>query len=144
MVGPAYRPRSRRPVRAGARWAKVGFPSRRSEAPRDSPQKGTHVFQLTALYNHPEDPAAFDKHYDEVHAPLAKKLPGLQRFTVSRPAHGPDGAKPAYHLVAVLEFADAAAFQAGMAGAEGQAAVADMENFAGAGVTMLTGQSEQV
>ncbi len=46
------------------------------------------MFQLNALYNPPEDPAAFDKHYDEVHAGLATKLPGLQRMTVSRP--GPD------------------------------------------------------
>ena len=102
------------------------------------------MYQLTALYNHPEDPAAFDKHYDEVHAPLAKKLPGLQRFTVARPAPGQDGAKPAYHLVAVLEFADEAAFGAGMGGPEGQAAVADLDNFAGAGVTLLTGESNVV
>ena len=102
------------------------------------------MFQLTVLYNHPDDPAAFDKHYDEVHIPLARKLPGLQRCTVSRPAAGPDGAQPAYHLVAVLEFADAAAFQAGMGSEEGQAAVADLDNFAGAGATMLTGPSDQV
>ncbi|WP_347221990.1 EthD family reductase [Mycolicibacterium poriferae] len=102
------------------------------------------MFQLTALYNHPEDAAAFDRHYDTVHAPLAKKIPGVQRFTVSRPAPGPDGAQPPYHLVAVLEFPDAAAFQSGMGGAEGQAAVADLDNFAGAGGTLLTGPSNQV
>ncbi|GAA1081375.1 EthD family reductase [Pseudonocardia alni] len=102
------------------------------------------MFQLTALYNHPEDAAAFDRHYDTVHAPLAKKIPGVQRFTVSRPAPGPDGAQPPYHLVAVLEFPDAAAFQSGMGGTEGQAAVADLDNFAGAGVTLLTGPSNQV
>ena len=102
------------------------------------------MFQLTALYNHPEDPAAFDRHYDGVHAPLAKKLPGLQRYVVSRPAPGPDGAKPDYHLVAILEFADAAAFQAGMGSEEGQAAVADLENFAGAGVSRLTGPADEV
>ncbi|SFN87922.1 conserved hypothetical protein [Pseudonocardia ammonioxydans] len=100
------------------------------------------MFQLTVLYNHPEDPAAFDKHYDEVHIPLAKKLPGLQRFSVSRPVAGPDGAQPPYHLVAVLEFADAAAFQAGMGSEEGQAASADLANFAGAGVSLLTGPSQ--
>lgn len=102
------------------------------------------MFQLTALYNHPEDPAAFDRHYDNTHAPLGRKIPGLQRFTVSRPAPGPDGAQPAYHLVAVLEFADAAAFESGMGSAEGQAAVADLDNFAGAGVTLLTGRSDQI
>jgi uncharacterized protein (TIGR02118 family) len=102
------------------------------------------VFQLTALYNHPEDPAAFDKHYDGTHAPLAKKLPGLQRFTVQRPGPDQDGNKPQYHLVATLEFADEAAFGAAMSGPEGEAAVADLANFAGAGMTMLTGQSNEV
>ncbi|MBP2366316.1 EthD family reductase [Pseudonocardia parietis] len=102
------------------------------------------MFQVTVLYNQPEDPSAFDKYYDEVHTPLAKKLPGLQRMTVSRPAPGPDGTQPPYHLVAVLEFADAAAFQSGMGSAEGQATSADLANFAGAGVTLLTGPSDQV
>ena len=57
------------------------------------------MFQLTALYNQPEDPAAFDKHYDDVHAGLAAKIPGLQRFTVNRPGPDPDGNPPQYHLV---------------------------------------------
>lgn len=100
------------------------------------------MYQLTALYNQPEDVAAFDKHYTEVHAELAKKLPGLQRYTLSHPAPGPDGAAP-YHLVAVLEFADEAAFGAAMGGPEGQAAVADLPNFAGAGVTLLTGPAAE-
>jgi len=101
------------------------------------------VFQLTVLYNHPEDPAAFDKHYDEVHVPLANKLPGLRRYTVARPAPGPDGAQPAYHLVAVLEFDDAAAVGAAMGSPEGQAAQADLGNFAQAGATMLSGPATQ-
>lgn len=102
------------------------------------------MYQLTALYNHPADAAAFDKHYDGVHAPLANTLPGLLRYTVSRPATGADGARPDYHLVAVLEFEDEAAFGAGMGSEQGRAAVADLENFAGAGVTMLTGESHPV
>lgn len=101
------------------------------------------MYQLTVLYNQPEDPAAFDKHYDNVHAPLAKKLPGLQRFTIAHPGPDAEGNKPQYHLVAVLEFADEAAFGAGMSGPEGAAAVADLENFAGAGMTMLTGESHE-
>lgn len=99
------------------------------------------MYQLTALYAHPADAAAFDRYYTEVHAPIARRIPGLERFTISHPAPGPDGAEPAYHLVAVLEFADEAAFGAGMAAPEGQAAVADLPHFAGAGVTLLTGPS---
>jgi uncharacterized protein (TIGR02118 family) len=105
---------------------------------------GAALYQLIALYNHPEDAAAFDKYYDEIHAPLANKVPGLQRFTVSRPGPDADGNPPAYHLAAVLDFADEAAFGAGMGGPEGQAAVADLPNFAGAGVTLLTGPAATV
>jgi len=102
------------------------------------------VFQLTVLYHHPEDRAAFDRHYDEVHAPLAAKMPGVLRYTVSRPGPGADGNPPAYHLVAVLNFESSEAMSASLGSPEGQAAVADLPNFAGAGVTMLTGEAEEV
>jgi uncharacterized protein (TIGR02118 family) len=101
------------------------------------------LFQLTALYNPPVDPAAFDKHYD-VHAGLAAKMPGLQRFTVTRPAPDPEGNPPTYHLVAVLEWTDAAAFREAVSSEAGQAALADLPNFAGAGMTMLTGDGTQL
>ena len=46
------------------------------------------TYQLTALYHHPEDVEAFDRHYDGTHVPLVTKLPGLRTYSVSRP--GPD------------------------------------------------------
>jgi uncharacterized protein (TIGR02118 family) len=97
------------------------------------------VYQVTVLYHHPTDPAAFDSHYAQTHAPLAAKIPGLRRYTYSKPAAGPDGAQPAFHLVAVLDFDDEAAMGAGMGSPEGQAAAADLPNFASGGATMLTG-----
>jgi uncharacterized protein (TIGR02118 family) len=36
------------------------------------------------LYDRPDDPEAFDRHYRDVHIPLARKIPGLRRYTVSR------------------------------------------------------------
>jgi uncharacterized protein (TIGR02118 family) len=102
------------------------------------------VFQLTALYNPPADPAAFDQHYDEVHSGLGLALPGLQRFTVNRPGPDPEGNAPAYHLIAVLEWADGQAFKQAIESEHGQAALADLPNFAGAGVTILTGESTQL
>ena len=102
------------------------------------------MFQVTVLYNQPADPAAFDKHYDEVHAGLATKLPGLQRYTVARPGPDPEGNPPAYHLVAVLEWADAGAHQEAVASEAGQAVLADLPNFAGAGLTMLSGDGTEL
>ena len=102
------------------------------------------MFQLTALYSHPEDPAAFDKHYREVHAVLVSKLPGLQKFTMSWPAPGEDGAKPSYHLIATLIWDSAEDLQAALATPEGEATMADLPNFAGAGVDILSGPMEAV
>ena len=102
------------------------------------------MYQLTALYSHPEDPAAFDKHYREVHAVLVSKLPGLRRFTVSWPAAGGDGGKPSHHLVATLFWDSAEELQASFASPEGEAAMADLSNFAGAGVDILSGPAEAV
>ena len=102
------------------------------------------MFQLTALYSHPEDPAAFDKHYREVHAVLASKLPGLQRFTVSWPAPAPDGAQPSHYFIATLYWDTAEECQAALSGPEGEAAVADFPNFAAAGVDIMSGPAEVV
>jgi uncharacterized protein (TIGR02118 family) len=102
------------------------------------------VFQVTVLYNHPEDPAGFDEHYDGVHAPLAATIPGLHRYTVTRPGPGPDGTLPPYYLVAVMEYESETAYGAGMAGPEGRATRADLANFATAGVTVLAGPAGSV
>lgn len=44
------------------------------------------MMRFLVVYETPRDPAAFDLHYREVHIPLAKKLPGLRRYTISRNA----------------------------------------------------------
>ncbi len=98
------------------------------------------TFQLTVLYHQPDDPAAFDAYYESTHAPLASAVPGLVSYTAAHPAPNPDGTPAAEYLVANLVFADRRAFAAGMGGPEGQAAAADVGNFASGGVTMLTGE----
>jgi uncharacterized protein (TIGR02118 family) len=97
------------------------------------------MFQLTVLHNIPADRTAFDEYYDSVHLPLAKKLPGVRRFTVGRPA-----APAPYHVVAVLEWDDEQAYQASMDSPEGQAALADLPNFTAAGITLLPGEVDVV
>ena len=39
---------------------------------------------MIVVYRTPADPAAFEKHYFETHVPLAKQLPGLRSYEVSR------------------------------------------------------------
>lgn len=97
------------------------------------------TFQMTALYHQPVDKAAFDRHYDEVHGPLTLALPGIRSLHVQRPGAGADGAQPTYHLIATLTFDSEAAMATAVGGAEGEAALADLPNFAGAGVAILSG-----
>lgn len=98
------------------------------------------TFQLTVLYHQPEDPAAFDAHYDDTHAQLVLRLPGLRRFEVCRPGRGPDGEPTTEYLVAAMQWDDKAAFAASLATPEGQATTQDLGNFASGGVTLLTGE----
>lgn len=94
---------------------------------------------LLACYRHPEDPAAFDRHYADVHSKLGEALPGLRSYTGTHPGPGPDGTPAPYYFVAALHFDDEAAMQAALGGEAGRAAVADLPNFAGAGVDLLMG-----
>ena len=91
---------------------------------------------LTVCYGHPADPAAFDAYYTSTHVPLAEKLPGLESFT-HRHCASLDGSPPPYYLLAELSFASADALSAAVASPEGQAAGADVANFATGGVTMF-------
>lgn len=94
---------------------------------------------LLACYRLPTDPEAFDRHYQEVHSRLGLALPGLRSFTGTKPGPGPDGAPAPYYFVAALSFDDDGALAAALAGPEGAAAVADLAEFAGAGVDLMTG-----
>ena len=94
------------------------------------------MMKLTVLYGPPTDTAAFDQHYQDVHAPLAQKIPGLTRFEAGK-VTTLDGSDPPYYLMAQLWFEDMASFGAGMGSPEGAAAAADVPTFASGGATML-------
>jgi uncharacterized protein (TIGR02118 family) len=99
---------------------------------------------LVVMYKVPTDIAAFDKHYTETHIPLAKKLPGLRKYTISQGAVvTPAGPSP-YHLVATLDFDDLGAIQKAFGSPEGQAAVADVQVMATGGTDMIMFDSRVV
>lgn len=95
--------------------------------------------QLIVLYGHPDDPAAFDRHYAESHVPLAEKIPNCRGFTWGHVATL-DGSRPAHYLSAVLTFDSVDALNAALQTPEGQAAAADVPGFATGGATMLVQQ----
>jgi uncharacterized protein (TIGR02118 family) len=100
--------------------------------------------KLYAIYQQPADPAAFDAYYFKTHVPLAKKIPGLRGYEVTRGNVMGMAGKHAVYLVATLSFDSMAAIAAAMATPEGQATAADLANFASAGVDVMFGETEAI
>ena len=93
--------------------------------------------KLLVLYKTPTDAAAFDKYYADTHIPLAREIPGLRHYEISRgPVASPAGTS-GVHLVATLTFDSLAALQDGLGSPDGQAAAGDLPNFATGGVDLL-------
>ena len=44
------------------------------------PREGNSMAKLLALYNTPQDPAAFDAYYAEIRIPIAKKIPRPEKI----------------------------------------------------------------
>lgn len=94
------------------------------------------MVKLVALYKKPADVESFEKHYSEVHAPLAKKMPGLKRFELSRMTGSPGG-EPKFYMMAELYFDSEGAMFAALGSEEGKAAAKDVMGFAGDIVHMM-------
>ena len=100
--------------------------------------------RLLVLYGQPEDPAAFDRYYNEVHVPLAKKMQGLKKWTIGRVQGTPDGEPSDYYYIADLYADSREQLEAIFATPEGKAAVEDVPEFASGGVTFIYTDVEDV
>ena len=87
------------------------------------------MVRFLVVYETPSDPAGFDLHYQQVHIPLGKKLPGLRRYTVSRNAAAVRGGE-SFYLVAELDWDDMDALRAAFCSPEGQATARDVAELA--------------
>ena len=94
------------------------------------------MVKLVALYKKPADVDAFEKHYTEIHAPLARKMPGLRKLEVSRFTGSPGG-EPKFYLMAEMYFDDKGAMFAALGSEEGKAAAKDVMGFAGDIIHMM-------
>ena len=97
------------------------------------------MYQLTASYAHPADPDAFLEHYREKHVPIAREFPKARFFgwTICETA---DGSRPPHFLIAVVHWDSQDDALAALASPAGKAAVADLANFAAAGVDIDLGE----
>lgn len=77
--------------------------------------------RMVVVYRTPKDVEAFNRHYFDVHIPLAKKLPGLKKYEIS---HGPVGVlagSPDVYLIGTVHFDTLETMKAAFASPEGLA-----------------------
>lgn len=101
------------------------------------------MVRVLVLYNTPEDPEAFDRYYEQTHIPLAKQLPGLLRYTVSRKVT-PLGGDAKVYLVAELDFESREAMQAAFTSPIGAETAADVPKFATGGTSLMAYEVAEV
>jgi uncharacterized protein (TIGR02118 family) len=93
--------------------------------------------EVVVNYKMPKDIAAFDKYYAETHVPLAKKMPGLRKYQISKGSVATPAGPSGIHLVAILTFDNMAAIGAAFGSAEGRATAADVPKFATGGADIM-------
>ncbi len=101
------------------------------------------MVKLIALYKTPDDVEAFDKHYNEIHTPLVKKMPGLRKLEAARITGAPIG-EPKHYLIAEMYFDSMNTLNAAMASPEGKASARDLMSFAANIVTMFYAEVKEV
>ncbi|MBZ7926001.1 EthD family reductase [Ensifer adhaerens] len=101
---------------------------------------------MIVIYPTPADIEAFDRHYFDIHVPLAKKLPGLRKYEVSQGPIATPAGVPDVYRIGTLHFDDLAALKRAFASPEGQAAAADRRLFApdASGVQMYLFDNREV
>lgn len=93
-------------------------------------------YKLIILFNTPPNPAAFDQAWSEQFVPLAEKLPGLRRITVSHTQGGPAGPVGIY-LLHELYFDSLEAVVSAMNSPVGMAAGKCLVDLVGKNATLL-------
>jgi len=107
-----------------------------------------NMVTLTALYKKPDDSAAFDEHYENIHTPLIKKVPGLRKMQITRfskmltPGNATLSDQP--YLECIMYFDTMDSFKVAMASEENKDAGKDLMSFAGPLVSMCIGTTEDI
>ncbi len=95
------------------------------------------MVKLVAIYDKPDDEQEFWDHYENVHAPLTRELPGLQGLELLRVTADAFGGEAPYCLIATMTFADDAAFKTAMRSDENKRLGKDLMSFAKGKVKVL-------
>jgi uncharacterized protein (TIGR02118 family) len=86
-------------------------------------QAAQQMARFVVMYDTPSDVDAFERHYNDVHIPLAKQFPGLRRYTCSHEPAAVIG--ESCYLVVMLDWDDMAALEAALGSEIGQRTAED-------------------
>ena len=75
------------------------------------------------------DEKEFLEYWRETHPQISGKLPGLRKYIQHHAVPGPDGSLPPCDGFSEMWWDDAESMESSLASPEGQAALADVENF---------------
>ena len=86
---------------------------------------------VVVLYRRPDLTCEqFRAHLENIHAPLAKALPGLKKYIQNHPAPDPNRDPPAWDAIVELYFDNREMMEAAWASPQGAASDADLPRFA--------------
>jgi uncharacterized protein (TIGR02118 family) len=112
---------------------------------RNSALRGNNrsmTVKLTVIYDNPADPELFEKHYTEVHVPLAAKVPNVLRAEMAKVFPKEDGSPTPKYRTADIYFSDYATAVAALATPEAGALLTDAMQLAGGKVEFLLSDIE--
>lgn len=106
------------------------------------PEYNGAMVKLIALFKPPADRAAFDTRWSGEFVPLAERMPGIRRITVSHVQASPAGPAP-YALIHEFFFDTFDDLQSALASPEGQAAGRNLMAFAADTAQLLFAEHQE-
>ena len=97
---------------------------------------------IIVLFGRPTDPQGFDEQYWKEHIPIAKKMPGLKKYTVHKVVAAPRG-EPAFYQVVELEFENMDALKKALESPEARESGRQGFKIATGGITFLYTEPKQ-
>lgn len=94
------------------------------------------MYTLLVLYGRPADPGEFRNYYESVHVPIARKIPDVLASRYSLNVTAAEGTSQ-FAAMFEADFESSDKLFAALASPEGQAAQADVANFATGGVQIF-------
>lgn len=86
---------------------------------------------MVVLYRRPDlTPAQFRRHLEEIHAPLAKNLPGLKKYKQNHVCPDPQRPHPGWDAIIELYFENRETMETAWLSPQGAASDADLPLFA--------------